>query len=80
MAWCEVNILPVIVNGHPGRLDDACPASTSPAATSPPVSDAAATQATDIFATLERLADLKHKGILSEVEFTAKKAALLRRL
>ena len=34
----------------------------------------------DIFATLEKLADLRGKGILSEEEFTAKKAELLGRL
>ncbi len=33
-----------------------------------------------IFATLERLAGLKEKGILSEAEFAAKKAELLKRL
>jgi hypothetical protein len=36
--------------------------------------------ATDIFTTLERLAELRHKGILSEEEFAAKKTELLRRL
>jgi hypothetical protein len=34
----------------------------------------------DVFATIERLADLKGKGILSEDEFAAKKAELLGRL
>ncbi|WP_404383840.1 SHOCT domain-containing protein [Caenispirillum salinarum] len=34
----------------------------------------------DIFAKIERLADLKAKGILSEQEFQAKKAELLKRL
>jgi len=33
-----------------------------------------------VFATLERLAGLKEKGILSEAEFAAKKAELLKRL
>ena len=32
------------------------------------------------FATLERLAGLKEKGILSEEEFAAKKAEILKRL
>jgi hypothetical protein len=35
---------------------------------------------TDIFAKIERLADLHKKGILSSDEFTAKKAELLSRL
>jgi len=76
----EVNTLPVITSGRPGSPDDGSPASTTPAAAPPPVPDAAAAQATDIFATLERLAELKQKGILSEEEFTAKKAELLRRI
>jgi Short C-terminal domain len=37
-------------------------------------------QETDIFAKIERLADLHQKGILSPEEFTAKKAELLSRL
>jgi hypothetical protein len=34
----------------------------------------------DIFSSIERLADLKAKGILSDDEFAAKKAELLSRL
>ena len=34
----------------------------------------------DIFAALERLADLRQKNILTEEEFAAKKAELLSRL
>ena len=34
----------------------------------------------DILATLEKLGDLKAKGILSEDEFAAKKAELLKKL
>lgn len=37
-------------------------------------------QEADIFATIEKLADLKQRGILSEEEFSAKKAELLSRL
>ena len=40
----------------------------------------AGSQETDIFSKIERLADLKQKGILSEEEFAAKKAELLKRL
>ncbi|HEY5866657.1 MAG TPA: SHOCT domain-containing protein [Candidatus Tectomicrobia bacterium] len=46
----------------------------------PPLADAESVPATDIFAALERLAELHHKGILSEEEFTTTKAALLRRI
>jgi hypothetical protein len=76
----EVNTLPVIISGRPGSPEDGSPASTNPASAPPPVPDTAAAQATDIFVTLERLAELKHKGILSEEEFAAKKAELLRRI
>jgi hypothetical protein len=43
-------------------------------------SRAATAQETDIFAKIERLADLHQKGILSPEEFAAKKAELLSRL
>ncbi len=76
----EVNTLPVIASGRPGSPEEMSPVSTSPASTPSPVPDTAAAQTMDIFATLERLAELKHKGILSEEEFTAKKAELLRRI
>ena len=51
-----------------------------PAAAPPPAPAVAPAPAIDICATLERLAALRHQGILSEAEFTAKKAELLRRL
>ena len=76
----EVNTLPIIASARPGSPDEGFSASTSPASTPPPEPDVAATLATDIFATLERLAELRHKGILSEEEFAAKKAELLRRI
>ncbi len=41
---------------------------------------AAGVQPGDVMATLERLADLKAKGILTEDEFAAKKAELLKKL
>ncbi|NJK39511.1 MAG: DUF697 domain-containing protein [Oscillatoriales cyanobacterium RM1_1_9] len=37
-------------------------------------------QAKDIFATLEKLGQLKEQGVLTEAEFQAKKAELLKRL
>ena len=52
-------------------------AAAAPAPT-PPGGDT--TQEADIFAKIERLADLHRKGILSEQEFSAKKAELLSRL
>jgi hypothetical protein len=44
----------------------------------PPVPETA--QAEDIFIKIERLAELRQKGVLSEEEFSAKKAELLSRL
>jgi Short C-terminal domain len=46
----------------------------------PAPSRAETVQETDIFAKIERLADLQKKGILSPDEFAAKKAELLSRL
>ncbi len=54
-----------------------------PAAAAPPVPAAApvvALQPDEIMATLEKLADLKAKGILTYEEFTAKKTELLKKL
>jgi hypothetical protein len=34
----------------------------------------------DVFATIEKLADLRAKGVLSDDEFSAKKAELLSRV
>jgi hypothetical protein len=55
----------------------------SPASAPKPVASGAApiTALTDdILTTLERLADLRQKNILTEAEFAAKKAELLSRL
>jgi hypothetical protein len=76
----EVSSLPLMTSGHLGSPDERPMASTRPAAAPPPEPDMAAAPATDILATLERLAELRHKGILSEEEFATKKAELLRRL
>jgi hypothetical protein len=76
----EVPSLPLMASGRLGSQDAGASASMHPAvapAASPAV---AAAQATDILATLERLAALRDKGILSEEEFAAKKTELLRRL
>jgi len=53
----------------------------TPAATpAAPAAEAPRSDADDIFGKLERLADLRQKGILTEPEFEAKKAELLARL
>src|SRR2546422_699970 len=76
----EVTSLPLMAGGHLGSPHEGSMASTRPAAAPPPEPAMAAAQMTDILATLERLAELTHKGILSEVEFATTKAELLRRL
>src|SRR5437870_3976162 len=69
----EVTSLPIMVSGRLGSHDEGASASTHPAVAPAPYPDVAAAQATAIFATLERLAELRDKGILSEEEFAAKK-------
>jgi membrane protease subunit (stomatin/prohibitin family) len=54
------------------------PAQTAAAAAS--AAQAAGLKPDDIMATLEKLADLKGKGILTQEEFDAKKAELLKKL
>lgn len=62
---------------NPAEMKQAPQSAAAPQPASPPSSSA---PETDIFTTLERLAELKQKGILSEEEFAAKKAELLGRL
>ncbi len=67
-------------NGQPMPTEPA-PAGQAEPAEDHEASDRASPAANDqIFADLERLGDLKAKGILSEEEFAAKKAELLARL
>jgi len=61
-----------------GRTPGAAPAAPSQAG-APPLQSADQSSG-DVLATLERLAELHRKGIVSEEEFTAKKAELLRRI
>jgi len=50
------------------------------AAAAAPVAQAVGVKAEDVMATLEKLGDLKGKGILTQEEFDAKKAELLKKL
>ena len=69
----SVATLPILsVDGIPRELPTPAQQPTS--------SHAATVQEADIFAKIERLADLQKKGILSSEEFAAKKAELLSRL
>ncbi|HEV7440462.1 MAG TPA: SHOCT domain-containing protein, partial [Methylobacterium sp.] len=66
------------VDGPPPEpVRDAAAPSSEPSEAGEP---ARSSGATDILATLERLAELHRKGILTEAEFTQKKADLLSRL
>ena len=76
----EVTSLPMIASGRLGSPHEESMASTPPAAAPASQPDVAAAQVTDIFVTLERLAELRDKGILSEEEFATKKSEVLRRL
>ncbi len=67
--------LPVVLrNGQPA---EASPPTAPPPATSQP---AGAGRETDILSMISRLGELKEQGILTDAEFTAKKAELLARL
>jgi hypothetical protein len=76
--------LPIIsVDGVPSmaphQYSAPAPAPPVPAPPAQPYR-AEAAQESDIFAKIERLAELQQKGILSPDEFAAKKAELLSRL
>jgi hypothetical protein len=83
----DVASLPVVsVNGVPPPAAAFTPADytpppgdVAPGDLAPPRSAPSAAEV-DILATIEKLADLHSKGILSEAEFTTKKAQLLARL
>ena len=53
---------------------------SSPTATAAPAASSSSARESDIFSAIERLADLRTKGILSDEEYTRKKAELLSRL
>jgi hypothetical protein len=80
----DVASLPVVsVDGVPPPAADLTPASfTPPPGDVPPAVaiPSASGAETDVLATIEKLADLHSKGILSDAEFTTKKAQLLARL
>jgi hypothetical protein len=67
--------------GAPPPMPASAPSAPASAPTSTPAAPApSATSGQDIFATIEKLAALRDKNILSEEEFSAKKAELLSRL
>ena len=75
----NLSTLPVVMrNGQ--AVQAPSPASTNTFAPSPSQSNASPSTETDIYAALERLGDLKAKGILSDEEFATKKSELLSRI
>ena len=75
-----VNSLPVVsINGYAQQPQQNFMAPAQPF-TDAPAWQAPAAQDGDVFAKIERLADLFQKGILTEQEFTAKKMELLSQL
>jgi len=66
-------------NGQPVASSQA-PAQTVPATVAASPQGGAQARSDDVLAAIERLGDLKEKGILTEQEFAAKKAELLGRL
>jgi hypothetical protein len=71
----DVASLPILsVDGVPRHEPVPTPSPAPQTVGAPPVVQA------DVFATIERLAELRDKGILSEEEFATKKAELLARL
>ncbi|MGA9320293.1 MAG: SHOCT domain-containing protein [Xanthobacteraceae bacterium] len=66
------------VDGAPGNASEPRRPPASPPNLEPDRAETA--QEIDIFAKIERLADLQQKGIVSQEEFAAKKAELLSRL
>jgi hypothetical protein len=75
----NVSMLPVVsVDGAPNNAREVRQATSS--VSHPEPSRAETVQEGDIFAKIERLADLQKKGLLSPEEFASKKAELLSRL
>jgi len=70
----SVDSLPVVNGAGHAQQNDQPPAFEPQAQEQAPVSES------DIFAKIERLAELRQKGILTDAEFSSKKAELLGRL
>jgi hypothetical protein len=70
----RLDALPIVSGG----------AQTAAGISAPPATTAGdagtATADNDLFATIEKLAELRQRGVLSDEEFAAKKAALLARI
>jgi hypothetical protein len=75
-----VNLSSLPVISIDGQAQNQQPSARPQAAAPIAAETAVSGQQADVFAAIERLGDLKAKGLLNEEEFTAKKAELLARL
>lgn len=76
-GYVNLSQLPVVsINGVAPTQPAAQPSTSAPTSTSSSYSDAGS----DVFASIEKLATLQARGILTPEEFATKKAELLRRL
>jgi len=77
----DVASLPVIsIDGVPQQAPVPAASTPSPAQEGPSFSAKSIAREEDVLATIEKLADLRGKGILNDEEFATKKAELLSRL
>jgi len=77
----DINSLPIIsIDNVPVQTQTPVPVKTISAFQSKPANASVANQEADIFGAIEKLAQLKDKGILTDAEYSAKKAELLARL
>jgi hypothetical protein len=78
----RLDSLPLVGDGQGAGFTPTAPAAVPQPAWRPEVQPAADTPQAggDIFSSIERLAALRDKGIISEAEFAAKKTELLGRL
>jgi hypothetical protein len=76
-----VNTLPVVKTARPESASSQAVSQTATTSSpSSPTPHKTADRETDVLSMIERLAELRQKGILSEEEFAAKKAELLARI
>jgi hypothetical protein len=75
----RVNDLPVVI-GNPPMASAPPPVYAAPVYAPPPVQAAPIGNNDDIFRSIEQLASLHQKGVLTDAEFASKKAELLSRL
>ncbi len=79
-GWVDVKTLPIISIDNVSVQTSVQSQPVPPSIQTSPITSQVATQEADIFGAIEKLASLKVKGILTDEEYSAKKAELLARL